>query len=230
MSAPFVLRRFTEGAGSPAAVAHASWRRIFSDQERDELLTPDFRASVRGRDSTAAFVEAFERAPAASDLDRLFYVDVKTFLPDSILPKVDTMTLAHGLEAREPLLDHRLVELGARLPWRFKLRGRDTKWIFKRAMASRVPGAIVRRAKAGFQPPFSAWFRGPLAGFVRDSLDVAVVRETGIIQPDVVARYVDEHLAARADHGLKLWSLLFFVAWVRHDFARRRNGAVLAHA
>jgi asparagine synthase (glutamine-hydrolysing) len=212
MSLHLVANRFLAGAHLPPPLAHASWRAIFTPDEREALVGG--RVPAEGLDHRAGLVRHFERA-TGSTLERLFYADLKSYLPDSILPKVDTMTMAHGLEAREPLLDYRLVELGARIPVAFKLRGRETKWIFKRAMAPRLPAPIVRRAKAGFQPPMAAWFRGPLRGFVRDVLSRPAVADTGVLDPDTVERIEREHASGARDHAFKLWSLMSFVAWRR---------------
>ncbi|MFN8059577.1 MAG: asparagine synthase (glutamine-hydrolyzing) [Vicinamibacterales bacterium] len=220
MSLDYVVNKFLAGAALPVPTAHASWRSIFSADECEALLTPDARRRRSARGDS--FGEYYARSTGTS-MERLFYGDLKTFLPDSILPKVDTMTMAHGLEAREPLLDYRLVELGARIPERYKIRGRETKWIFKRAMADRLPDAIVRRAKAGFQPPMAAWFRGPLRPFVRDVLTDDAVRTTDILDPAAVVELEREHADGRRNHAFKLWSLMSFVSWHR-QWARAGAG------
>jgi asparagine synthase (glutamine-hydrolysing) len=146
-------------------------------------------------------------------MDRLFYVDVKTFLADSILPKVDRTTMAFGLEARTPWLDYRLVELGARLPWQWKLRGRDTKVIFKDAMRGLVPDPIVRRPKAGFHTPLAAWFRGPLQPLLREVLSPSSLQVLPELQPASVQGMMEAHVAGRANHAFKLWGLVTLVRW-----------------
>src|SRR5690606_33872729 len=109
-------------------------------------------------------VRAFEQAPAEDGLSRAQYADLKIWLPGDILTKVDRTSMAVSLEAREPLLDHRLVEFAARLPSSFRLRGGTGKWLLKRSLRSRLPDEILYRPKMGFVTPISAWFRGPLAG------------------------------------------------------------------
>ena len=218
--AGYLSERLLMAAGLPSHRAHASWRTIFDEEARAAVLRHDVLEAAAGHDPAGAFEACFAAAPASSLLGRLSYADLKTFLPDSILPKVDTMTMAHGLEARVPLLDHRLVELGARIPARLKLRGLSTKWIFKRAMASRLPAAIVKRRKEGFQPPLAAWLRAELESFTADLLARDTIRGLDILDEREVERIRLEHVAGRRDHAFKLWSLMNFVAWHRQGFTR----------
>ncbi|WP_157899238.1 asparagine synthase (glutamine-hydrolyzing) [Luteitalea pratensis] len=214
MTVDYALRQFVAGAGNAPEKAHYSWRTICTADERAGLLRPDVReAAAREQAPEAPFLAAYLASGAPELMDRLFYVDLKTFLVDSILPKVDRTTMAFGLEARTPWLDYRLVELGARLPWRWKLRGRDTKVIFKDAMRGLVPDAIVRRQKAGFHAPLAAWFRGPLRPLLQDVLSPASLRVLPELQPAPVQTMLDAHVSGRANHAFKLWGLVTLVRW-----------------
>jgi asparagine synthase (glutamine-hydrolysing) len=214
MSLDYALRQFVSGAGEAPEKAHYSWRTICAAEERAALLRRDVReAAAREQAPEAPFLAAYLASGATDLMDRLFYVDVKTFLADSILPKVDRTTMAFGLEARTPWLDYRLVELGARIPWRWKLRGRDTKVIFKDAMRGLVPDPIVRRTKAGFHAPLAAWFRGPLQPLMRDVLSPASLAVLPELQPAPVQAMMDAHVAGRANHAFKLWGLVTLVRW-----------------
>lgn len=214
MSADYALRQFVAGAGEAPDKAHYSWRTISAPGERARLLRPDVHAeATRESAPEAPFVAAYLASGAHDLLDRVFYVDLKTFLADSILPKVDRMSMAFGLEARTPWLDYRLVELGARIPSAWKLRGRDTKVIFKEAMRGLVPAPIVRRTKAGFHAPLAAWFRGPLRPLLRESLSVDALRVVPELQPAAVQRLVDAHTAGHANHAYQLWGLVTLVRW-----------------
>ncbi len=214
MSLDYALRQFVAGAGESPERAHYTWRTICNDGERASLLRPDVHAeAAREQAPDAPFLAAYRASDAPDLLDRLFHVDVKTFLADSILPKVDRTTMAFGLEARTPWLDYRLVELGARIPWRWKLRGRDTKVIFKEAMRGLVPDPIVARTKAGFHAPLAAWFRGPLEPLVRDALSPASLAVLPELQPAPVQAMMEAHVAGRANHAFKLWGLVTLVRW-----------------
>ena len=143
--------------------------------------------------------------------------------------------MAVSLEAREPLLDHRLVEFAARLPARMRLRGGSGKWLMKRALASHLPAEILHRRKMGFVTPVSAWFRGPLAAEAAAVARSAALAETGWFDAEAVARIAEAHRSGRADHGRLLWQLLMlekslrrlfgFGAVSARDTAPRRNRA-----
>jgi len=142
------------------------------------------------------------------------YMDMKAYLPLDILTKVDRMSMAHSLEAREPLLDHKLVEFAARIPPEMLLRDGTTKWIFKEAMRGILPDDIIDRRKQGFAVPLGRWFRGKLGGFVRDLLLTKRSRERGIFNPEAVEHLVQRHEAGRP-LDLHLWTLLSFELWCR---------------
>lgn len=214
LSAEYALRAFVGAASRPPEEAHARWRLICTDAEREALLGQEAWRLVQQETRTEQpFLDAYLASGAADLLDRMFYVDIKTFLADSILPKVDRMTMAVGLEARTPWLDYRLVELGAQVPSSWKVTGFDTKRIFKDAMRGHVPDAIVRRRKAGFHAPLAAWFRGPLRGLVEETLAPGALGGLPLLQPHAVAGLVREHLAGHANHAFKLWGLMTLVRW-----------------
>src|SRR6185369_8970688 len=142
------------------------------------------------------------------------YLDIKSSLPLDILTKVDRMSMAHSLEAREPLLDHRLVEFAATIPPGMLLRGGTTKWLFKEAMRGILPDGIIDRRKQGFAVPLGRWFRGKLGGFVHDLLLTKRSRERGFFSPAAVANLVRSHEEGRP-LDLHLWTLLSFELWCR---------------
>ena len=154
-------------------------------------------------------------AKANSDwLSPLQYRDLNHYLPLDILTKVDRMTMAHSLEARPPLLDHRLVEFAATIPARFRLRDGTTKYLFKQAMREILPDAIIDRKKQGFAVPLSRWFRGELAGFARDVLLSNTCRQRGILDTHFVERLLRLNSRGR-DLDLQLWTALSFEMWCR---------------
>jgi asparagine synthase (glutamine-hydrolysing) len=147
-------------------------------------------------------------------LSAVQYRDLHTYLPLDILTKVDRMTMAHSLEARPPLLDHRLVEFAATIPARFRLRDGTTKYLFKRAMRGILPDSIIDRPKHGFAVPLSRWFRGELAGFARDILLSDTCRQRGFLD----TRYIEQLLRLNdqgRDLDLQLWTTLSFELWCR---------------
>ena len=132
-------------------------------------------------------------APADDALSRAQYADLKIWLPGDILTKVDRTSMAVSLEAREPLLDHRLVEFAARLPARMRLRGGSGKWLMKRALGRYLPDEILHRRKMGFVTPISAWFRGPLAAEAAAVARSPAFAETGWFDAAAIARLAAAH-------------------------------------
>jgi asparagine synthase (glutamine-hydrolysing) len=124
------------------------------------------------------------------------------------------MTMAHSIEARPPLLDHRMVEFAASMPPELRLRGTTTKYLFKRAMRGIVPDALIDRPKRGFAVPLDRWFRGDWSGYIRDLLLSDRCRQRGIFRPGYVARMVDLHDRGRDLDG-RLWALISFELWCR---------------
>src|SRR5690606_27006046 len=134
---------------------------------RGRLYAPDMRRQLGAYRAERPLIDLMESAPARSGLDRAQYADLKFWLPGDILTKVDRTSMAVSLEAREPLLDHRLVEFAAELPERLRVRGGQGKWLLKKAMRRYLPDTILYRPKQGFVTPIAQWLRGPLAGEAR---------------------------------------------------------------
>jgi asparagine synthase (glutamine-hydrolysing) len=149
-----------------------------------------------------------DAAPARSGLDRAQYADLKFWLPGDILTKVDRTSMAVSLEAREPLLDHRLIEFAATLPERTRVRGGQGKWLLKKAMRRYLPDEILYRPKQGFVTPIAEWLRGPLAGETQAIAASAALARTGWFDTARLARLAEAHRSGRADHSRLLWQLL----------------------
>lgn len=175
---------------------------------RARLYSDDF-LSLRGDyRAEQPFVELMRNAPARSGLDQAQYADLKFWLPGDILTKVDRTSMAVSLEAREPLLDHRLIEFAAALPEGLRLRGGQGKWLMKQAMRRYLPDEVLFRPKQGFVTPISDWFRGPLAGAARSIGKGTAIARTGWFDAAVLGQIAEEHIAGSANHGRMLWQLL----------------------
>jgi asparagine synthase (glutamine-hydrolysing) len=145
----------------------------------------------------------------------MLHADYVTRLPEHTLMLTDRLGMAHGLETRSPFLDHRLVELLARVPAAEKVRGGRTKDLLRRLVARDLPEDVVRRPKQGFMLPVARWLRGPLLPFARRSLGDSRLVAEGHFRKQPIARMLDEHARGRVDHHVRLWMLLALDTWFR---------------
>jgi asparagine synthase (glutamine-hydrolysing) len=169
----------------------------------------------------------YHAAEASDPLDRMLCADYATRLPEHTLMLTDRMTMAHGLEARSPYLDHELVELVASFPAEMKVKGRRLKVLLRRLARGYLPEAAVRRPKQGFMLPVAQWFRGELHPLLRRALLDSHFVRTGLFRREAVERLLDEHLKQRADHHVRLWMLLNLEVWWQL-FGERRQPAEVA--
>ena len=177
-------------------------------EQRAGLYSDDFARSLSGFRAEDEVISVMRSAPARTGLDRAQYADLTFWLPGDILTKVDRTSMAVGLEAREPLLDHRLIEFAARMPDALRVRGATGKYLLKRAMETHLTHDILYRAKQGFVTPISTWLRGPLAQTIRALIKEGAVAQSGLFEPAVIARLVEDHIASRAENSRALWQLL----------------------
>jgi asparagine synthase (glutamine-hydrolysing) len=208
-------KRFVEGAALPASLQHTRWMMFMHDDDKAQLYQPDLRASLNGCTATSPLESHFERAAQWDPLAQQQYVDIKTYLVDDILTKVDRMSMAASIEARVPLLDHRIVEFALSLPPHSKLRHGRTKLILQRAMRGRLPEGVLNRPKQGFSIPLKHWLRGSLQPMMTDLLSATCVQRRGYFEPQTVNGWISEHLRGRANHSHRLWALMVFELWHR---------------
>lgn len=188
-----------------------------------DVYTPQFRASLAS--SAAETIEApWVASTALEPVDRMLDVDQQTYLPGDLLTKMDIATMAHGLEARSPLLDHELLELAAALPVRFKVRGREKKIALRAALRGVVPDSHIDRTKHGFQVPMADWFRTDLGDLTRDTLLSSTARSRDYLRQDVVEGLLERHLSCREDNSAQLWSFLVFELWQQQVVGARPAG------
>ncbi|HKZ05057.1 MAG TPA: asparagine synthase (glutamine-hydrolyzing) [Methylomirabilota bacterium] len=179
------------------------------------LLTAETRRRLGADHRMEAFRAIGEAGRAPDYVSTLQYLDVRTYLPEDILTKVDRTSMLVSLEARVPLLDHRLMEFVATMPSRFKLRDGLGKRILRDTVAPDLPPELLQRGKMGFGVPLDAWFRGELQGYARDVLLGPRARQRGWLEPSAVGRLLDEHRAGTRDHASQIWSLLCLEEWAR---------------
>jgi asparagine synthase (glutamine-hydrolysing) len=218
ITADYMARRFVQGAGLPPARRQATWLGAFLEEEMRGVLSDDVLASLSPSTPWEAVDTSYEQATGASSLERLLHLDLKTYLGDDILVKVDRASMACSLEVRTPFLDHRVVEMAARIPPSLKLRGTRGKYLLKKAIAPQLPREITRRGKKGFGLPVAHWLRGPLRELLLDTLGSGGAASTGWFKQDVVDQLIDDHLSGRRDRRKLLWTLLMFRWWEQGAF------------
>jgi asparagine synthase (glutamine-hydrolysing) len=195
---------------------------IFRPDEKPQLFSPDFLRAVDGYDSINVFQQHYDNAGTNDPLTRIQYVDLKTYLPDDILVKVDRASMAVSLEVRAPLLDHRLMELAASIPSRMKLRGTNGKYILKKAMSNVLPADVLYRRKQGFAVPLDRWFRKEIKDMAYEEI---IEQQDGILNPKLLNKIWRQHQSGQYDRSAHLWAILMYRKW-RQVFSTIRNQSV----
>ncbi|WP_294334355.1 XrtA/PEP-CTERM system amidotransferase [uncultured Sphingomonas sp.] len=205
---PFRAKTTLLALAEDGAGAYAKAVGVTTPGLRDQLYSASARAALDGHRAETRYVETMRAAPARDALDRAQYADIRHWLPGDILTKVDRTSMAVSLEAREPLLDHRLVAFEASLPPSLRLRGGQGKWLMKKALEPWLPREILYRPKMGFVTPISGWFRHALAEEAAALAKSPLLLQSGWFEPRTIARLAEDHRAGRAEHGRTLWQLV----------------------
>jgi asparagine synthase (glutamine-hydrolysing) len=183
---------------------------------RAQLFSPAFKQALGGYSAQHVFDRHAAAAGTDDPLALIQYLDLKTYLVGDINTKVDRASMAHSLEVREPLMDHKLVEWLGTLPSNLKVKGQEGKFLLKKAMEPMLPGDVLYRPKMGFSVPLARWFRGPLKQRVRDAVLGERLAATGWFNRSYLQHLVDAHQAGTRDYSAPLWSLVMFEAFLRN--------------
>ena len=189
----------------------------FNEPQKRSLYSEDFQARLNGGFGAGEriFKQFAESVETGNAIDNLLYLDSKTYLPGDILTKVDRMSMANSLEARVPLLDHKLIEFVMNIPPELKMKGLETKYILKKAMEGIVPREILYREKQGFGIPISEWINVQLRERIHSDLSDKRTLERRYFEKSYIQTLLDEHSAKRRDHSSVLWSLWMLELWHR---------------
>jgi asparagine synthase (glutamine-hydrolysing) len=193
----------------------AAWFASFLPQESSELFSQDFLATIDPAHPAKVLAEAFQRDQSRSHLKRMLYADLKIWLPDNLLLRGDQMTMAASIEERLPFLDHKLVELAARIPDHLLVQGLKTKAFFRRMLDGHLPLETLRRRKVGFAVPVGPWFQHALRPMVEELVFSPQAFSSGYFNEQNVRRFADEHTHGVRDRRKQLWALLNFALWQR---------------
>jgi asparagine synthase (glutamine-hydrolysing) len=230
--APQFLRAKTslQALGRESGEAYADAVGVTPRPLRSSLYSPALSGLLQGHRAEDRYIAAMKDAPASDSLSRAQYADLKIWLPGDILTKVDRTSMAVSLEAREPLLDHRLVEFAARVPAGLRLKGGRGKHLMKEALGRYLPPEILDRRKMGFVTPISAWFRGPLAGEAAAVARGSALTELGWFDEKAIAGIAARHKSGKADHGRLLWQLVMLERSLQRLFGLGASSSYRASA
>ena len=220
------LREFLTGATQPPEEMYLEWISYFNRPLRRRLYTPDAQREVGDYDSAQFLLSLFSRSGSQDLLGRISYVDLHSYLPYNILHYSDRMSMAHGLEIRCPYTDHKLIEFVAGLPWQYKLRGTETKYLLRTAAKPWLPKSVFRRSKMGLNPPMGMWLREHLRPALEEYLSAECVRRRGYFRTETIEELARDHLNGRRDNSLHLWALISFEAWHRQYLDSKPDLAV----
>ncbi len=193
-------------------LAHSSgeafYRELVSHSKQPELL-------VVGATEPGTLLSRPDRLPDITNLsERMMYLDMMTYLPDDILTKVDRASMAVSLEARVPILDHRLVEFAWRVPTKYKYRDGEGKWLLRQVLYRYVPRELMERPKMGFGVPIEQWLRGPLREWAEELLNEKRLRDEDFFDPKPIRKMWDEHVSGKRRWHYYIWDVLMFQAWL----------------
>jgi len=212
-------KRFSTAVLLSPAKRYLGFVSTLDSLERHRLYTQETARRIDFEATDRIITEPFESCGAPDDVTRALYVDIKTYLPEDILALSDRLSMRHSLEVRVPLIDHRLVELSARLPIRYKLDWRRKKILLKQIAARHLPSEIVKHRKQGFESPMAAWLRTDLANYARDILGGGRLGKSGLFHGDYVSAKLEEHLAGHHKNNKLLFSLIMFQEWYERHVA-----------
>jgi asparagine synthase (glutamine-hydrolysing) len=210
------IRRFGQGFEHEPGHRHLRWMMFLTQRDKSSLYTPEFQESIQGIKplyATPPFRDLLNASNRFDGMNGEFFLDLKAYLADDILVKVDRMSMATSLETRVPLLDHKIVEFAYSLPAHLKLNGHTSKWIFKKTMERLLPRPNIYRKKEGFSIPIKHWLRTDLKELMCDYLGGHRIRREGLFQHTFIEKMIDRHLRQRENFSHQLWALLVFEIW-----------------
>jgi asparagine synthase (glutamine-hydrolysing) len=207
-------KRFIQGTRLPKSLYHARWMVFLQAHERESLFTESIQEELDYLDPYDFIHDYSRQADGLHDITRTGYIDVKSYLVDDILVKVDRMSMATSLEARVPYLDYRIVEFCYSLPPHLKMKNYKTKVMLQKTYWNALPPEVQKRDKQGFSIPIKNWIRNELRPMMLDLLSEQKLSQQGLFRPATVKRWIDEHLEGRENHSHKLWALMVFQQWM----------------
>ena len=219
------MRRFTNALVLDGPARYSRYMSALAPEERDRLYSDEYRALLSDCVPENMIRNAWQQASGTAMLDVMQEVDIMTYLPGDLIPKMDIATMAHALEARSPFLDHELMQMAASIPAELKLPGMRKKGLLRDAVAPWLPADILRRPKQGFCVPMASWLRNELREFAADILLDPLADSRGYFRRSEVENILDRHTGSEADHSKQIWMLLIQELWHREFIDRVPSSA-----
>ncbi len=214
ISFDFKVKRFLSGINHPDGIRNSVWLGSFPLSEIQKAISPELYAQFNENQLIEEILLHENEYPYDDRLTKLQYLDLKLYLQESILAKVDRASMACSLEVRAPFLDHELVEFVMSLPSTLKLKGLTSKYILKKALKNYIPDEIIHRKKKGFGVPIAKWAKGELKELFEDLLLPSRIKGEGFLDSKSTSRLLQDHLSNKKDNRKQLWTLLVWEIWV----------------
>lgn len=215
------MKRFVRISDLPFAESYFRLSSKIDPADKVRLFTRETQEKIEYAYSTSAhFKKFYDECTSSEAVNRMLFIDMNTYMVDQLLVLSDRMSMAHSLELRVPFLDHLLVETFAKVQPSMKLKGIVKKYLLKKVSERYFPKNFIYRKKMGFSSPMVLWLRNDLKSYMLHLLNRKSIQQTGILNPDIVERYVNEHVQARHNHDMKLWSIMMFMLWYNRYIER----------
>jgi asparagine synthase (glutamine-hydrolysing) len=206
------MYRLITALSEPPEMRNIYWHAFFTNDAKKLLYSDSMKAQI-SQNAFSYMMDIFSNAPAGDIMDRTFYTDIKTYLPEDLLVKMDIASMANSLEARSPFLDQEVMEFSASMPSSWKLHGLNSKYILKKTFDDFLPKEIINRKKMGFGIPVGKWFRNEWKGLFRDTVLTDKAINRGYFKRERLEEMYSEHVNGKRDHGYRMWALLMLEMW-----------------
>ena len=212
-----IVKRYLEGAELPENLHHTRWMIFLNECEKRNMYSDSLLEELDLEQTYSVILRHFERSGYKDHLDCDLYVDLKTYLCDDILVKVDRMSMANSLEARVPFLDHEVVEYSFSIPAQLKMKNYRRKYVLKKSMEGIVPAEILQKKKEGFSIPIKNWLKNELKPMMLDVLNRESIERDHLFSWNYIDSLMNDHLEGKENHSHRLWALMVFKIW-QHNY------------
>lgn len=215
LSFEYKAKKFIEGSEFEPLKAHYWWRTIFNDHDKESLLSGNVLNALDRMDSYSSYLRYYNNYPGKNnDLrGKFLYADLKLWLADNNLNRVDAMSMANSLEVRVPFLEHNLVEFLMSISPDLKMKNLALKYLLKKVMKDRLPNEIIYRKKSGWHIPLAKWFKVELKDYASDYIRSSKAMKSGLLNSIFIGKLLDEHIDNKRNNAFKIWGLLVFSHW-----------------